>query len=72
MSLYAILAALGSIAAAIIGAFAMGARSSKHKRDAQAARRKADTFRKATEAQNAVDDLSDDAVTDRLRKRASR
>lgn len=72
MSLYAILAALGSIVAAIVGAFAMGARSSKNKRDAQAARREADTFRKATEARHAVDDLPDPDVLDRLRKRAGR
>lgn len=70
MSMSAILAVIGAVLASIAGAFVAGARSSKHKRDAQDARRDADTFRKATEAQDAVDDLPDDAVTDRLRDRA--
>ena len=42
------------------------------KRDAQDARREADTYRKSTEAQDEASDLSDRAISERLRQRAER
>ena len=69
-TLWALLGGVGSVIAAIVIAFLTGGRSAKHKRDAQDARREADTYRKSREAQSDISDLSDDAVSDWLRNRS--
>lgn len=70
MSLYATLAGIVSLIAALAGAALWGGRSANARRNARDARRAVETYRSATEARDAVDDLSDPDVLDRLRKRS--
>lgn len=69
-TLWALLGGIGSVIAAIVIAFLTGGRSAKHKRDAQDARREADTFKRAKDAQDEMGSADDDYVSRWLRERA--
>ena len=70
--LYAILGAIGAVFAAIFAAFTLGGRSTANKRDAQDAKASLDTYRKSTEAQDALEHSSDDDITRWLHDRIKR
>lgn len=61
---------LVSLLGAIFLGIAWGGRKANQRRDAKDAKRHNQTLKRSTEARDAVDDLSDDAVLDRLRKRS--
>lgn len=68
--LYAFLAAGISLIVAFVMAVIWGGGKANARRDAQDARRETETLKRATEARDAVDDLSDPDVLDRLRQRS--
>lgn len=70
--LYTILGGLAGIIAALFAAVVWGGSKANDRRDAEEAKRKHDTYRKATEAKHEVDRMSDDAVLERLRDRAGK
>ena len=70
--LYAIVAGVISLIVGMVLAVIWGGGKANAKRDAQDARRETETLKRATEARDAVDHQSDDAVLDRLRKRSGK
>ena len=71
-TLWALLGGIGSVIAAIVVAFLTGGRSAKHKRDAQDARREAETYRNARNAQDEMGSADDDYLSRWLHERAKR